>query len=99
MRLSEHAAAVLLEAIEDPTAMANYQGDGYRTRFASRLAMRWLYDLGTRSTAAIELGFILGRTRIAAPIVNHVFFGRGSFPDAAGALSASSTHPSSSGSR
>ena len=99
MRLSEHAAAVLLEAIQDPTAMANYRGDAYRTRFASRLAMRWLYDLGTRSTAAIELGFIMGRTPVLAPIVKHVFFGRGSFPDATAALSASSTHPSSSESR
>jgi flavin-dependent dehydrogenase len=99
MRLSEHAAAVLLEAINNPAAMRQYQGSAFRTRFASRLAMRWLFDIGTRWKLPVELGFMIGRTAIARPLVNHVFFGRGSFPDPADVLSASSTRPSSSESR
>jgi flavin-dependent dehydrogenase len=99
MRLSEHAGHVLLKAIESPGAMREYQGSAFRTRFASRLAMRWLYNLGTRSNALVELGFAIGRTSLASPFINHVFFGRGSFPDPVGAVSASSTHPSSSGNR
>ena len=99
MRLSEHAAATLVDAINDPVALRRYSGAEFRSRFASRLAMRWLYDVGTRSKSAVELGFMLGRTAIARSFVDHVFFGRGSFPDAADVLSASSTRPSSSESR
>ncbi|HUP65294.1 MAG TPA: NAD(P)/FAD-dependent oxidoreductase [Thermoanaerobaculia bacterium] len=90
MRLSEHAAASVLEALDRDAALMGYDGASYRTRFASRIAMRHLFDLGTRSHRLIELGFMLGATPAARRLVRHVFFGRRSFPDTrpAGARSA-----------
>lgn len=81
MRLSSHAASVLLEASRDRAALDRYDGSAFRSRFASRLAMRQLFNLTTRSSALIELGFAIGGTAGAQRLVRHVFFGRGSFPD------------------
>ncbi|HEX6177783.1 MAG TPA: NAD(P)/FAD-dependent oxidoreductase, partial [Thermoanaerobaculia bacterium] len=84
MRLSEHAASVLLNAIAaDRSAMRLYDGARFRSRFASRIVMRRGFDIATRSRAATELGFAFARTPLAMRLVRHVFFGRGSFPDAA----------------
>jgi flavin-dependent dehydrogenase len=82
MRLSAHAASVLLEALRNGTTLERYDGSAFRTRFASRLAMRQAFDLATRSPAAIELGFAVARSALMRRAVRHVFFGRGSFPDA-----------------
>ena len=81
MRLSAFAASVLLEALRDRVVLETYSGARLRSRFASRLAMRRLFGLATRSRAAIELGFACARTAPAMRLVRHVFFGRGSFPD------------------
>jgi flavin-dependent dehydrogenase len=81
MRLSEHAASVLLDALREDRTIQGYDGSAFRSRFASRIAMRHIFDLATRSRGAIELGFAIGRTSLAQRLVNHVFFGRGSFPD------------------
>ena len=82
MRLSAHAASVLLEALRDGTTLERYDGSAFRTRFASRLAMRQVFDLATRSSAAVEVGFAIAQTALAQRVVRHVFFGRNSFPDA-----------------
>ena len=82
MRLSEHAASVLLNALAtERSAMTAYDGGRFRSRFAARIVMRRLFELATRSRTATELGFAVARTRPAMRIVRHVFFGRGSFPD------------------
>ncbi len=81
MRLSEHAASVLLQGIRRRAALDRYDGAAFRSRFASRLAMRWTFDLASRSGSLIELGFGLARTAVARRLVQHVFFGRGSFPE------------------
>jgi len=81
MRLSAHAASVLLAALGNGTALERYDGSAFRSRFASRLAMRQAFDLATRSPAAIELGFAVAQTALTRRLVRHVFFGRNSFPD------------------
>ena len=81
MRLSAHAAAVVLYALRSGGGLEAYDGAAFRSRFASRLAMRRGYGLATRSTLAVELGFAVAP--LLMPLIRHVFFGRGSFPDAA----------------
>lgn len=81
MRLSEHAAGVLLDALRTDEPIAGYDGSAYRSRFSSRILMRQAFALATRSRLAIEAGFAIGRTAAASRLVRHVFFGRGSFPD------------------
>lgn len=81
MRLSAHAASVLLQGISRRAALDRYDGAAFRSRFASRLAMRWTFDLASRSGSLIELGFGLAKTARASRVVRHVFFGRGSFPE------------------
>jgi flavin-dependent dehydrogenase len=81
MRLSAHAASVLTDALRNGATLARYDGSAFRSRFASRVAMRQMFNLACRSRAAIELGFTVARTGIARSLVKHVFFGRGSFPD------------------
>ena len=77
MRLSAHAASVILAG----GSLGAYDGAAFRSRFASRIAMRRLFGMATRSPAAIELGFMIGGLPLANRIVRHVFFSRGSFPD------------------
>lgn len=85
VRLSDLAARVIVEymATGDPKALAPYSGEAFRPRFISRLvmrrifaAMRWRMPL----EAACALLHLPGARRLA----EHVFFGRGSFPDVAG---------------
>ena len=82
MRLSAHAADVVLRALDGNAALTAYDGSAFRSRFASRLAMRAAFNVATRSTRLIELGFAIGSSRLARRFIDHVFFGRGSFPDA-----------------
>jgi flavin-dependent dehydrogenase len=81
MRLSAHAASTLLAALDRAEALDAYDGSAFRSRFASRLAMRAIFDLASRSTHLIELGFGLAQTTAVSSIVQQVFFGRGSFPE------------------
>lgn len=81
MRLSAHAASILLEGLHNRAALDLYDGAAFRARFASRLMMRRAFDLASRSAPLIELGFGIARTALASSFVRHVFFGRGSFPD------------------
>jgi flavin-dependent dehydrogenase len=81
MRLSAHAASVLLQGIRERSALDRYDGAAFRSRFASRLAMRWTFDLASRSARLVELGFGLAQTAVARRVVRHVFLGRGSFPE------------------
>ncbi len=81
MRLSAHAADIVAGTLRGETALEAYDGSAFRSRFASRLLMRRTFNLATRFTPAIELGFTLARTAAAQSLVRHVFFGRSSFPD------------------
>jgi flavin-dependent dehydrogenase len=83
MRLSAHAADVLLGALRGTTTLESYDGSAFRSRYASRIVMRHLFEIATRSRLAIELGFALARNPVVDRFIRHVFFGRGSFPDAA----------------
>lgn len=86
MRLSAHAAAVLAGTFRGETSMQAYDGAAFRTRFVSRLLMRRAFDVATRFRPLIELGFTVAQTSAASRIARHVFFGRSSFPDAAGVV-------------
>lgn len=83
MRLSKIAAEIILERLQtnDPQVLLNYSGEFFRTRFISRLWMRKLLKcLGNQTL--LELACSLSRLPGFKKIVSHVFFGRGSFPDA-----------------
>ncbi|MGH7482636.1 MAG: NAD(P)/FAD-dependent oxidoreductase [Longimicrobiales bacterium] len=81
IRLSEHAARLLLEGLVDgPGALSRYDGRPLRTRFASRLGMRRLLDMFA-SPMAVEIALAALRTPPLRPLVRHIFFGDGSFPD------------------
>ena len=81
MRLSRTAADVLARSVRSGLPIAGYDGNAFRSRFASRLLSRWAFDVATRSRFAIELGFAAARNPLGLALVKHVFFGRGSFPD------------------
>jgi flavin-dependent dehydrogenase len=89
MRLSTLAAKVISEYLEsnDETVLSLYSGELFRTRFASRLWMRRLIS-SLDHPALLELAC----ASLHLPVLNafawHVFFGRGSFPDVDGNLSA-----------
>lgn len=82
MRLSSLAAAVLTECVAsgDDAALEFYSGEGFRSRFVSRLWMR-------RALAAVSRPLLLEAACAALrlppfdALARHVFFGRGSFPD------------------
>ncbi|PYT03289.1 MAG: FAD-binding monooxygenase [Acidobacteria bacterium] len=83
MRLSSLAASVIAEYVEtsDESALARYSGERFRARFVSRLWMRRLLS-SIRSPALVEAGCALLRRTPLDALARHVFFGRGSFPDA-----------------
>lgn len=67
-------------ATGDHQTLARYDGRRFRARFVSRLAMRRLFSsLTTRGMVAMAFG-ALG-TPIGRAFAQHVFFGRGSFPE------------------
>jgi flavin-dependent dehydrogenase len=82
MRLSSLAAEVVAEYLEtgDAAVLARYSGARFRSRFASRLWMRRALS-SIRSRSLLEAACALSRCRPFDALAQHVFFGRGSFPD------------------
>jgi flavin-dependent dehydrogenase len=81
MRLSTMAARVISNyiATNDARVIANYSGELFRARFTSRLWMRRM--IARLNQPELELGFFVLRLPLFNMLANHVFFGRGSFPD------------------
>ncbi len=94
MRLSRFAAETLSTSLDDGISPATlYSGEAFRARFISRLWMRRVLA-ALDSTHALNAGFSLARLPGLRSIAWHLFFGRGSFPDAPvrrGVLSRQST--------
>jgi len=82
MRLSAFAASVVTEYLStgDVQALQAYSGELFRSRFASRLWARRI-AAGLRQPQLLELGCAVLRLPVFSRLANHVFFGRGSFPD------------------
>lgn len=83
LRLSEHAADVLDEALRTgrPGALAHYDGAALRARFRGRLALRrGLAQVRTPTMATAA--FILLRTPLGRTAARHILFADGSFPNA-----------------
>jgi len=82
MRLSAMAADVVIARLkkDDPKLMLSYSGKLFRTRFISRLWMRKMIALLSSQTV-LETGCAVLRTGLGRKFAQHVFFGRGSFPD------------------
>jgi flavin-dependent dehydrogenase len=82
MRLSALAANVVTEYLSsgDAQALAAYSGELFRSRFASRLWARRVAAT-LRQPQLLEFGCALLRLPVLSRLANHVFFGRGSFPD------------------
>jgi flavin-dependent dehydrogenase len=83
MRLSSLAADVISDYLStgDEAALARYSGARFRSRFVSRLWMRRALS-SIRSPALLEAGCAFMRRAPFDSLARHVFFGRGSFPDA-----------------
>jgi flavin-dependent dehydrogenase len=84
LRLSALAASVTADflATGDESALAPYGGSAFRARFRTRLLLRRALA-AVRSPAAAELACAALRLPPLHAVARHVFFGRGSFPDAA----------------
>jgi flavin-dependent dehydrogenase len=82
LRLSMFAAEIIRERLRtgDVRGLLKYSGAQFRGRFISRLWMRRLITV-MQSNTLLELGFGVLRGRIGRKLAEHVFFGRGSFPD------------------
>ena len=82
MRLSTFAADIVWESLRanDPKILLDYSGEQFRARFVSRLWMRRVIRTFT-SQRLLELGHRFLRGRLGRKFAEHVFFGRGSFPD------------------
>jgi flavin-dependent dehydrogenase len=82
MRLSEFAAGVVSDYLSsgDVEALRAYSGELFRSRFASRLWARRIAAT-LRQRQLLELGCAFLRLPLFSRLANHVFFGRGSFPD------------------
>lgn len=82
MRLSRFAADVLGAALEvrDASLLSLYSGDDFRTRFMTRRWMRNALSIN-RSRLLTEAACALLRTTFFSRLAQHVFFGRGSFPE------------------
>ena len=83
MRLSAFAEQVVGEYLSsgNPQVLSVYSGELFRARFASRLwARRVASTFGQRHL--VEFGCAVLRFPVLSKIARHVFFGRGSFPDA-----------------
>jgi flavin-dependent dehydrogenase len=82
MRLSAFAASVVTEYLStgDVQVLQAYSGELFRSRFASRLWARRIAS-AIRQPQLIELGCAVLRVPVLSRLANHVFFGRGSFPD------------------
>jgi len=82
MRLSAFAASVVNEYLStgDVEVLQAYSGELFRKRFVSRLWARRIAAT-LRQPQLLELGCALLRLPVFSKLANHVFFGRGSFPD------------------
>jgi flavin-dependent dehydrogenase len=82
MRLSALAAKVVAEYVStgDVQVLSVYSGELFRSRFASRLWARRIAST-IRHPQLLELGCAMLRLPVLSRLANHVFFGRGSFPD------------------
>jgi len=82
MRLSAFAANVVTEYLStgDVQVLQAYSGELFRSRFASRLWARRIAAT-LRQPQLLEFGCALLRLPVFSRLANHVFFGRGSFPD------------------
>ncbi len=82
LRLSSFAAEIVWESLKanNPQILLNYSGKQFRARFVSRLWMRRILRTFTNQTL-LEFGCRLLRRRLGRNFAEHVFFGRGSFPD------------------
>ena len=82
MRLSAFAASVVTEyfSTDDAQVLQAYSGELFRSRFTSRLWARRIAATLSQPQL-IELGCALLRLPMFTRLANHVFFGRGSFPD------------------
>jgi hypothetical protein len=75
--------------------LRQYSGDLFRARFMARTWMRRIIRT-IESPLAMELACALLRTPPMRAVAAHVFFARGSFPDAPAIQLASSSHAASS---
>jgi flavin-dependent dehydrogenase len=84
MRLSGLAAEVAADFLStnDAAALARYSGARFRSRFFSRIWMRRALAF-VKSPALLEAACAVSRLAPFDGLARHVFFGRGSFPDAA----------------
>ena len=91
MRLSTFAASVVTEYLStgNVDALQAYSGELFRSRFASRLWARRVAAT-LRQPQLLELGCAVLRLPVFSKLANHVFFGRGSFPDV---METESLHP------
>ena len=82
MRLSAFAASVVKEYLltGDVQVLQAYSGELFRKRFVSRLWARRIAST-LRQPQLLELGCAMLRLPLFSRLANHVFFGRGSFPD------------------
>ena len=89
MRLSTLAAGVIPAFLETENVdvLRHYSGEQFRARFASRLWMRRLVA-NIRHPTLIEIACASLRLPVLNSFARHVFFGRGSFPDVKGPVSA-----------
>jgi flavin-dependent dehydrogenase len=85
MRLSALAASVVTEYLStgDAAVLQAYSGELFRSRFASRL---WARRMAAtfRQPQLLEFSCAMLRLPVLSRLANHVFFGRGSFPDVSG---------------
>lgn len=83
MRLSQYAAEVVAKRLAsgDPSRLLEFSGERFRARFVSRIWMRRLIRMFS-SGSLLEFGFLFLRSALGRRFAKHVFFGRGSFPDA-----------------
>ena len=82
LRLSSIAANVVLESLRagKPEILQTFSGDFFRARFISRIWMRRVLALMNNQTS-LEIGCAAMRLPLLRSMAEHVFFGRGSFPD------------------
>ena len=83
MRLSTFAAEVTAEYLErgEMAVLRQYSGDRFRARFITRRWMRHAMD-AMATPLITETAFALLRLPLLRGIAEHIFFARGSFPDA-----------------
>lgn len=83
MRLSTFAAEVIGAYLEneDPATLAQYSGDPFRARI---LARRWMRNAMRIASVPplMEAAFTMLRLPLLQKVAEHIFFARGSFPDA-----------------